>query len=137
MDYYLNYLEDINYSDNLGNNVLFYAIQSNNLDSVKKILEKGIDINHLNFDYSSALHEACKSSNYHIVKELLDRNITIEQKDINGNKALFYAENNNNGDIINLISLYSKIERQKKKARKKSTLDSFIKDFNKDPIDEI
>lgn len=137
IDLHLKTIEDINFENKDGDNLLIYAVKLNDFNLVKSFIIKGIDINHKNSQYSNSLHEASKISNYNIVEILLKYNIKIDQKDIYGHKALFYAKNNINTDIINLINYYQYISSSKNLEKNSSTLKTFIKEFDKDPIDEM
>ena len=130
---WLETVDEINFTDNNGENILFHVIRNKNNEILDKIIEKGISLNQINDQLSNALHIACKFSNAFSVKILLENDIDIEQIDIDGNKALFYAEQNSDIEIIILIKRYTKIIRKEKI----NSLDYFIKNFYNKAIDEM
>ena len=94
--------------------LLITAIQYNNLEIVKLLVEHGIDVNWISeskeitfglgeyYSYwETPLLTAAQNDNYEIVKYLLDNGAIVnDDRDINGNTALLIAIRNENADIV-------------------------------------
>lgn len=78
----------VNKSDKLA---IMCAVQSNNLDVVKYLLDVGFDINCKDDNFMTILMCACKLGHKEIVKYLLDSGAYIHDIDSLGNNALAYA----------------------------------------------
>lgn len=84
---FLNRGIDINQSDNLDRNALFY---SHNLDVIKYLVEKGIDINHEDGSYYTALFLQMRSNDFQIFEYLIDNGAYCEKKWYGG-RFIHYA----------------------------------------------
>jgi ankyrin repeat protein len=80
---------EINGKDAYGNSSIHRA---DNLESIKKLLSEGADINAQGGDKFTPLHIAVKNNNLGIVKELLARKADVSLVDSYGRTPLFYAQ---------------------------------------------
>lgn len=133
-DEILKNLEDINIYDKDGNNILFYTIKNNDLKYTKKILQKGINVNHVNYYLQTPLLVASKIGNTNIIKILLDYQARIDSYDLYNQTPLDYAKQNNFYHSYLILKSYKKNRKQKKQV---DSFEDFVKNFNLDPIDEI
>ena len=85
-------------------NALMCAINSNNENIVKILLNENIDFNKKDDYKESPLYKAVKNNNFDITKILLSsKNIDIDSKDSFGNTVLHRSVINNNEDILDLL----------------------------------
>ena len=91
----------------------FKAILDNNIDTVKKLLYSGLDINIQDNEKDTALHKACKKNKIELIKLLLahpDIDVNITNENENKNTALYHACNRNNIKIVKLLLEHPKIK---------------------------
>lgn len=83
---------DINFSDNLWQTALYYAIINKDLDLVKLLISNEIDINQANKDLQTPLMIASQIWDINIVNSIISHpQLQINQLDKNGKNALIYA----------------------------------------------
>jgi ankyrin repeat protein len=111
---------------------LFLAVKDNNIDKVEDIISSGVDINYQNKDGQTALFIAASNNYYFIVSLLIKNSINIHIKDYMGYEAYWYAYKNNSIESLDLI-----MQSNKKKTNTSDSLEDFIKNFKKEPIDEM
>ena len=92
----INNTTDINYlnnqdEDEYKNTALLYAVDRKNIAIVKKLLEKGVNVNLKNFRNSTALIIAAYGNDIEILRILLENGADINAVNINGNTALIIA----------------------------------------------
>jgi len=64
--------------DHQGETLLLKACRSNDMDTVKYLIDHGADVNKSNtYDDDTLLHAACKKDNYDIIKYLVEHNADI------------------------------------------------------------
>lgn len=83
---------DINFSDNLWQTALYYAIISKDLDLVKLLISNEIDINQPNKDLQTPLMIASQGWDINIINSIINNpQIKINDLDKDGKNALIYA----------------------------------------------
>ncbi len=83
---------------------LIDASISCDIEEVKRLLEKGANVNKLEKDTNrTALIIAVDHNRNDIVKLLLQKNADVNHKDVTGRTALMYAIENNNTEIVKLL----------------------------------
>jgi ankyrin repeat protein len=88
----LPYIEDINIIDKYNNNILIYAVQMQNYDFVKLILESGIDYNYFgNNNTQHPITHSLMRNDPKIIELLLDYDINLDITDSYGATPLHYA----------------------------------------------
>ena len=101
-----NYLQKIdieilnNKKDDYGNTIFHIACKKGNLEMIKLLIEKGIDLNTQNDSGNTSLHYACNKGNLEIVKLLIKKKVNIHIPNNNGNTAIYYCYNVENLEII-------------------------------------
>jgi ankyrin repeat protein len=85
-----------------GNTPLCAAILKGDLDTVKKFIEYGADINEVS-NGMTPLMFAARYNKTAIVKLLLDKGADKSVKDEKGNTAIKYAELSNSQDVLTLL----------------------------------
>ncbi|EKX42415.1 hypothetical protein GUITHDRAFT_48639, partial [Guillardia theta CCMP2712] len=73
------------------------------LEEVRRMLRKGVDINSCNYDGKTIMHMAASEGNYRVVELLLEEGAEKNQKDRWGNTPLQDAINNTQGPVIQLL----------------------------------
>eukprot|EP00833_Pecoramyces_ruminatium_P018010 jgi/Orpsp1_1/1192042/evm.model.d7180000090145.1 len=81
---------EINEKDYLGNTLLFYTIENNNIEMVSKLIKKGANVNLKNIYKETPLYFAIKYADSKIVKELINSDCNLFEK-IRGKSMLHYA----------------------------------------------
>lgn len=81
---------------------LGFAISKGDLETVKKFVEYGADINELS-NGMSPLMIAARYNKVEIIKYLLSKGADLNKKDENGFNALKYAELSNANEAIQLL----------------------------------
>lgn len=100
---------DIEAQDINGETALFYAMNSNNSEIVKFLLENGANINHKNKDLRLAVQEAVINGK-RTSTILLNNTKDLNNKDKYGNNLIFDALANGNVDLIEKIAKHEKID---------------------------
>jgi len=83
---------------------LAWAVTSGDLEEVRRMLRKGVDINASDYDGKTVLHMAAAEGNYRVVELLLGEKADKNAKDRWGNTALQDAINNKQRPVIQLLS---------------------------------
>ncbi|XP_065353676.1 uncharacterized protein LOC135948375 [Cloeon dipterum] len=98
----LKYNVEDNKIDSTGNTFLHYAVQSNNIDLVRVLLQRGSDVNFKNKQGNSALYLAAGlNKNPQIVKILLQKGAKVNAKNNDNWTAIHCAASNNpNVEVI-------------------------------------
>ncbi len=90
---------------------LFYAVENNNYQAVKYLIEKGADVNRasiITIDGSSvsrftSLHLACINGNKRIAELLINNRAEISAKDSNNNTPLMIATSHKRVDLVRML----------------------------------
>jgi len=82
---------DINEKDYLGNTLLFYAIENNNVEMVSKLIKLGANTNLKNNYKETPLYLAIKYADSQIVKEIMSSECSNVSEMYNGKSLLHYA----------------------------------------------
>lgn len=86
-----------------GNNALISSVRYG-LDNISNFLiDRGVNVNHANFDGQNALHVAASDGYYDISKTLIDKGINVNAKDNSGNTPLIYAAASPNPNLAGLM----------------------------------
>jgi hypothetical protein len=93
---------------------LFNAIKFNDIDAVKKWINRGVDVNERDKRYRIALHYACLYNRLKIVKKLIKAKANLEAKDNRGRTALDIAKEEDYQEIIDLLEKFNKKSMSKK-----------------------
>lgn len=92
-------------------NDIFKAIQNNDIEKVKELLDSGIDVNTKNKFEDTPLYEACYFNRIEIVKLLLEHpNIDVNTKDKYEMTPLYEACSFNHIEIVKLLLARSDIK---------------------------
>ena len=79
---------------------LRWGCQSGHLDVVKKLIEKGANVNQ-KYDYAkTALMKASEAGYLEIVKKLIEKGVDINQKDYYDRTALMYASQEGHVEVV-------------------------------------
>ncbi len=90
--------------DEMGKNILFFAVQSGDVTVVDRVLKMGADINHATKKGGyTPLHEAADIGEVKIVKKLLKNGADVESKTIYGSTPLHSAIYNNKNEIAKIL----------------------------------
>lgn len=81
---------------------LGFAISKGDLETVKKFVEYGADVNELS-NGMTPLMIAARYNKVEIIKYLLSKGANVNKKDENGFTALKYAELSNANDAVQLL----------------------------------
>jgi len=96
---------------------LLNAAGKGNLEELKGILDRGVDLDFSQRSGKTALIFASKNGHLDIVTQLLDRGANIDAKDRFGGTALHYAASENHLDVIKeLLDRGANIEAQNKEG---------------------
>ncbi len=82
---------------------LYKAVEQNDFDEVKRLLDLGSNPNTDDNDRTSVLMIACIEGYFEIAKLLIDRGADVNAKDEDGNTALYFATLEEHEDIIELL----------------------------------
>lgn len=88
-----------------GNTPLIYATAQNQIDTVRLLLGKGVNVNATNNNNATALHVASFLGNTEITTALLSMGANPNIRDNNGKIALHYAVNNSNPALVKMLIL--------------------------------
>ncbi|XP_046845850.1 protein phosphatase 1 regulatory subunit 12B-like isoform X1 [Xenia sp. Carnegie-2017] len=83
--------------------VFLSAASAGDLEEVKKLLQKGSDVNYQNSDGLTALHQACVDENYDLVELLVQNKADLEVRDNEGWTALHAAASSGNIQITEFL----------------------------------
>ena len=89
------------------NDSLFWGIEDGNIQSVKKAIKDGANIEMANSDNYTPLMYSCLESNKDITKLLLDYGAKVNAKNKNGDTALSIAAECDNVDTLKLLIFLS------------------------------
>ena len=82
---------------------LAWAATHGDIEEVRRLLRKGVDINSSNYDGRNVLHLAAVEGNFRMVELLLAEGAEKNKRDRWGNTPLQDAINNNQGPVIHLL----------------------------------
>jgi len=103
----------INKKDQYGNSLLHLAVREGNVDIIKYLVSKGVDVNSRNIVDETPLHIAANSGNLDAVIQLIYNGADINVKDSIGNTPLHDAVENDQIQIVKyLISQGAEINTQ-------------------------
>ena len=92
----------------------FSAINNNNLNLIKRLIQEGLDINIQNEDGRSGIHVACEIGNIEALKLLLDSGSDLNLVDNFGTSALMAAISNNRLEsVIVLLNMGANVNTQR------------------------
>ncbi|CAB3988371.1 phosphatase 1 regulatory subunit 12A-like isoform X3 [Paramuricea clavata] len=83
--------------------VFLSAVSAGDLDEVRKLLQKGSDVNYQNIDGVTALHQACIDENDELVELLVQHKADLEVRDNEGWSALHAAASSGNLDVTEFL----------------------------------
>jgi len=86
-----------------GFSCLHLAVQSNSLEIVKLLLDKGCDIDVRNLQLATPLYLACQLNSHPIIKHLLDKKANIELKDSDFTTPLHVASKHGHLEAISWL----------------------------------
>lgn len=98
-------LEDLDYVDNDGRSLIFYAIFEGQLNAVELLIRNHVDLNIKDINGWTPLHYAVSENYPEIVKLLLENGAEVNVKDAFGNTPIWRAvfTSKGRGDIIKLL----------------------------------
>ena len=85
---------------------LIYAASCGDIDEIKRIEAKGVDLNVSDYDGRTALHLAASEGQFEVVDYLIKRKVNVNAKDRWGGTPLKDAKKSNHTDICNKIEKY-------------------------------
>tara|TARA_B100000123_G_C25687660_1_gene409301 strand:- start:517 stop:966 length:450 start_codon:yes stop_codon:yes gene_type:complete len=85
---------------------LIYAASHGDIDEIKKIEAKGIDLNSADYDGRTALHLAASEGQQEVVEYLIQRNVKGDLKDRWGGTPVKDAKRVKNVKIVQLLENY-------------------------------
>ena len=96
-----------------GNSAVMKAAREAEIDIVKELIQKGVNLNLENVDGNTALWNACFASSFECFYALIDAGIDINSTNVNGVTSLMYCASAGKEDFVELLLKYkanSKIE---------------------------
>lgn len=93
----------IDIKDKNNNIPIHYAIEFNNIEAIKLLIENGSDMNDVDNNEFNSLHLAIQTENIDIVKLILNTRIDINARINTGENALHLASNYQNIEICKLL----------------------------------
>ena len=99
-------MKNIKTFENFNNQDIFDYIRTDDIESVKKYIDSGHDLNVKNEYGDAALIHAVDNDKYEIVKLLLSASADLNKQNDGGNTALIYAAYYNNVEIVELLLDY-------------------------------
>jgi len=112
--------------------LIFDAVRLNKKYIVPLLLSKGFNLYDINNKGQTLLHVAAKNNFYDII-DILMKNGLKDSRDNFGYLAKWYAYKQNSSE--SLVMIYK--NEKNSSSQKIDNLDEFIKNFNKNPIDEM
>jgi ankyrin repeat protein len=94
---------DVNIGDRRGTPPLHHAIEKNNIEIVKMLIEKGADVDAVDSREKPAIVAAVENGNIEIIKILLEKNVKLNVIDKQKNTPLIIAVQNERNDIVELL----------------------------------
>lgn len=88
--------------------VIFYAVESNRLEMVKFLADKGVDFNAVDSKGNAPIHAASKYGNVQILEYLLDHGADVNAKNNDGETPLDIAERESMEDAVKFLKEYQK-----------------------------
>lgn len=98
-------------------NLLITAVNNDNYDIAKKLIENKAKVNWKDGFNTDALMYACSKGNIKIVNLLLENGADINSKDNQGNSVLSAAKESNNKELVSLIKNKLKLNPEKKNSK--------------------
>ena len=127
----------INIVNDFAQNLLQEAIASERTHIANDLIERGIDVNHIDIDGQTALHFCGLYKNFEIVEAILLKGGDLNIVDIYGKNALWTSVFNARGDfrVVKLLVTYGANIESKNKSNR-SPLD-FAKQINSKALIEV
>jgi len=110
--------------------MLYFATESGDIQMVKQLVEKGVEINSLSFNGCSALYCAAKVGNIEIINYLLEKGALINFQNSSGETALMAASRFKQVETASL--LLEKGADKTIKSKSGNTASDLAKDHNSD-----
>ena len=85
---------------------LIYAASLGDIDEIKKLEARGIDLNSSDYDGRTALHLAASEGHKEVVEYLINRNTTANLKDRWGGSPIEDAKRSNHRNIVKILEEY-------------------------------
>jgi len=85
---------------------LINAVKFGDFDSVKILIENGVDVNKNTYGNTTLLMWAVIGNKYEIAQLLLENNADLKVKDNDGHTALFYAKYHCNIKMVELLKRF-------------------------------
>ena len=85
------------------NTLLMLAVESQNKEMVSYLVEKGLDVNDVNYDGFSATALAAKVGNFEIIKYLIENGADVNEMNNNGNSLLTSAILGGNLEMVKYV----------------------------------
>lgn len=104
-------------------NLLITAVNNNNYEIAKKLIENKVDVNWKDGFNTDALMYACSKGNIKIVNLLLEHGADINSHDNQGNNVLTAAKESKNKELISLIQNKLKLNPESKKTKQKDLIE--------------
>ncbi|XP_062604564.1 putative ankyrin repeat protein RF_0381 [Saccostrea cucullata] len=99
------YPDMLNHLNDNGWNVALYAAQGGNVEILKFLAEKGVDMTYKNKDGSNILHIACMNSKLEMCRYITQHYPELlNQEDYNGWNVVLYATQGGNVEILELLA---------------------------------
>lgn len=96
----------VSYSENVSS--LLFAANENDMDEIRNLIMKGVDLNIKDYDKRTALHIAASEGHLEVVEILLKSGANPRPKDRFKNTPLIDAIRGNHTKIINILEQYEK-----------------------------
>ena len=94
---------NIKYKVNYGANPLHIASKNGRLDIVKKLINKGADVNANNNVNETPLHDASKNGHLEVVRELIYEGANVNDKNDNNKTPLYLASKNGHLEVVKIL----------------------------------
>ncbi|RXJ68550.1 hypothetical protein CRV08_06895 [Halarcobacter ebronensis] len=96
-------INDLNKQGKHGNSAVMKAAREGNIEIVKALIGKGVNLDLKNVDGNSALWNACFASSYDCFYALIDAQIDVNSKNDNAVTALMYCASAGKEDFVKLL----------------------------------